>query len=101
MMNQTSMTAAASATPGEVEKCDPRRWWALACLLVGSFLALLDFFIVIVAMPSITSSLHATAADAHLIISGYAVVYAVFLITGGRLGDIHGRNSVFLIGLAG
>ena len=36
-----------------------------------------------------------------LVISGYAVVYAVFLITGGRLGDIFGRKSVFLIGLGG
>jgi EmrB/QacA subfamily drug resistance transporter len=95
------MTAVVSATRNEVENIDPRRWWALACLLVGSFLALLDFFIVVVAMPSITSDLRATAADAQLIISGYAVVYAVFLISGGRLGDIHGRKSVFLIGLSG
>ena len=28
-----------------------------------------------------------------LVISGYAVVYAVFLITGGRLGDIFGRKA--------
>jgi EmrB/QacA subfamily drug resistance transporter len=101
MKHETSITAAASATPSEVENIDSRRWWALVCLLVGSFLALLDFFIVIIAMPSITLGLQATAADAQLIISGYAVVYAVFLITGGRLGDIYGRKSVFLIGLAG
>ena len=36
-----------------------------------------------------------------LVISGYAIVYAVFLITGGRLGDIFGRKAVFMIGLAG
>ena len=101
MKHESSITAAASATAGEVENVDPKRWWALVCLLVGSFLALLDFFIVIIAMPSITSGLQATAADAQLIMSGYAVVYAVFLITGGRLGDIYGRKSVFLIGLAG
>ena len=70
-------------------------------LLVGAFLAPLDFFIVNVAMPAITSGLHATAAEVQLVISGYAVVYAVFLITGGRLGDIFGRKAIFLIGLAG
>ena len=73
----------------------------MAILLVGAFLAPLDFFIVNVAMPAITSGLHASAADVQLVISGYAVVYAVFLITGGRLGDIFGRKAVFLAGLAG
>jgi MFS family permease len=52
-------------------------------------------------MPSITAGLGATSADVQLVISGYAVVYAVFLITGGRLGDIFGRKPVFLVGLAG
>ena len=83
------------------EVIDPRRWAALAILLVGAFLAPLDFFIVNVAMPAITSGLRASAADVQLVISGYAVVYAVFLITGGRLGDIFGRKAVFLAGLAG
>jgi EmrB/QacA subfamily drug resistance transporter len=85
----------------ESERLDPRRWAALAVLLVGAFLAPLDFFIVNVALPSITQGLGASAADVQLVISGYAVVYAVFLITGGRLGDIFGRKSVFLVGLAG
>ncbi len=80
---------------------DPHRWAALAILLTGAFLAPLDFFIVNVAMPSITTGLGATAADVQLVISGYAIVYAVFLITGGRLGDIFGRKVVFMAGLAG
>jgi EmrB/QacA subfamily drug resistance transporter len=95
------MATLRATTPSQSEALDPRRWAALAVLLVGAFLAPLDFFIVNVAMPSITGGLHATAADAQLVISAYAVVYAVFLITGGRLGDIYGRKSVFLIGLAG
>jgi len=89
-----------NATPA-AETLDPNRWAALAVLLTGAFLAPLDFFIVNVAMPSITTGLHASAADVQLVISGYAVVYAVFLITGGRLGDIFGRKSTFLAGLAG
>jgi MFS family permease len=80
---------------------DPRRWAALAVLLVGAFLAPLDFFIVNVAMPAIASGLRASPAQIQLVISGYAVVYAVFLITGGRLGDIFGRKSTFMAGLAG
>ncbi|MET0971650.1 MAG: MFS transporter [Tardiphaga sp.] len=80
---------------------DPNRWAALAVLLTGAVLAPLDFFIVNNAMPAITQGLGATAADVQLVISGYAVIYAVFLITGGRLGDIYGRKSVFIIGLGG
>src|SRR5271170_4568157 len=91
------VTAIARA-PGEA--LDPRRWAALAILLVGAFLAPLDFFIVNVAMPAMAAGLKASAAEMQLVISGYAVVYAVFLITGGRLGDIFGRKSVFMVGLA-
>lgn len=93
------MTHAAAAD--DDAPLDPNRWAALAVLLVGSFLAPLDFFIVNNAMPAITAGLHARSSDVQLVISGYAVVYAVFLVTGGRLGDIHGRKSVFIIGLAG
>jgi EmrB/QacA subfamily drug resistance transporter len=95
------MSGVTNPTRIETETLDPRRWAALAVLLVGAFLAPLDFFIVNVAMPSITTGLNASAADVQLVISGYAVVYAVLLITGGRLGDIFGRKSIFLIGLAG
>src|ERR1700678_4520725 len=85
--------------PGEA--LDPRRWAALAILLVGAFLAPLDFFIVNVALPAMATGLKASAAEMQLVISGYAVVYAVLLITGGRLGDIFGRKALFMIGLAG
>jgi EmrB/QacA subfamily drug resistance transporter len=86
---------------GEKEEIDPRRWAALIVLLTGAFLAPLDFFIVNVAMPAITTGLGASSGEIQLVISGYAVVYAVFLITGGRLGDIFGRKQIFLVGLAG
>lgn len=85
----------------EVDRLDPRRWAALGVLLVGAFLAPLDFFIVNVALPSIRADLGASPSQVQLVISAYAVIYAVFLITGGRLGDIFGRKSVFLVGLVG
>jgi MFS family permease len=77
------------------------RWVALVVLLAGGFMPPLDFFIVNVALSSIHQSLGARPAELQLVISGYACGYAVFLITGGRLGDLFGRKRCFLIGMAG
>jgi MFS family permease len=68
--------------------------------MAGSFLPPVDFFIVNVTLPSIHASLGATPAELQLVISTYSAGYAVFLITGGRLGDLYGRRKLFLIGLA-
>lgn len=80
---------------------DPRRWAMFLILLVGAFLPPLDFFIVNVALPSIKQDLNASVSAEQLVISAYAGLYAVTLITGGRLGDIYGRGRVFFIGLTG
>jgi MFS family permease len=80
---------------------DKRRWLAFAVLLVGAFLPPLDFFIVNVALPSMQAGLGTSAAELQMVISGYAGAYAVFLITGGRLGDIFGRRKIFLLGISG
>jgi MFS family permease len=77
------------------------RWLALVVLLAGGFMPPLDFFIVNVALSSIHESLGASPAELQLVISGYACGYGVFLITGGRLGDLYGRKRCFLIGMAG
>ena len=78
-----------------------RRWLILPVLLAGTFLLLLDFSIVNVAMPSIRDSLRATTGESQLIIAFYAVAYSVLLITGGRLGDLFGRRAMFLGGMSG
>jgi MFS family permease len=95
------MSSTHALTATECVRPDPRRWTALAILLTGAFLPPLDFFIVNVALPSIRGDLHASAASLQLIMSAYAVAYAVLLILGGRLGDLYGRRRMFLIGLAG
>ncbi|NYE24003.1 MFS transporter [Pigmentiphaga litoralis] len=85
----------------ETNTSDKRRWLAFAVLLVGAFLPPLDFFIVNVALPSMQADLRTSAAELQMVISGYAGAYAVFLITGGRLGDIFGRRKIFLLGITG
>jgi EmrB/QacA subfamily drug resistance transporter len=77
------------------------RWLALAVLLTGAFLPILDFTIVNLALPSIRQNLGASSAQVQFVISAYAATYAVMLITGGRLGDLFGRKRMFLIGVAG
>jgi MFS family permease len=77
------------------------RWLALTVLLAGAFLPPVDYFIVNVTLPSIHLSLGATPAELQLVISVYAAGYAVFMITGGRLGDMYGRRRLFLLGMAG
>ncbi|MFI2127302.1 MFS transporter [Streptomyces sp. NPDC020299] len=61
----------------------------------------MDFFITNVALPSIDSSLHASAASLQLVIAGYGVAYAALLVLGGRLGDRYGRHRLFLAALVG
>ena len=75
------------------------RWLMLAVLLGGQFMALLDAFVVNVAMPSIGADLHASAAALQLVVGGYSAAYAMLLITGARLGDLYGRRRMYLLGV--
>src|SRR5664279_3368546 len=78
-----------------------QRTIALWVVLLAFFMDLLDTTIVNVAIPSIQSSLGASYSSIQWIIAGYALTFALFLITGGRLGDIFGYKPLFLIGMAG
>ena len=89
-----------SAVSAAITLSPAGRWLAFIVLLAGGLLPSVDFFIVNVSLPSIHTSLGASAAEAQLVISGYAAGYAVFLITGGRLGDLYGRRRMFLLGMA-
>ncbi len=76
-----------------------RRWIILAIVVTGTFMAILDIFIVNVAIPSIRSGLKANFSDVEFVVAGYTLAYAVLVITGGRLGDIYGRKSIFMLGM--
>jgi EmrB/QacA subfamily drug resistance transporter len=79
----------------------PRRWLILALILVVECMDLLDGTIVNIAAPSIRTDLHASLSALQWIAGGYALAFAIGLVTGGRLGDIFGRRRLFLIGVAG
>lgn len=85
-----------SAFPGA-----PHRWLALAIVMTAAFMDLVDVTIVNIAIPSIQRDAGASFGQIQWITAGYALAFAAGLITGGRLGDIHGRKRLFLIGVAG
>jgi EmrB/QacA subfamily drug resistance transporter len=76
------------------------RWLPLPVILAGTFMVVLDFFIVNVALPSMQAHLHASSGAIEWVVAGYGLTNAVFLITGSRLGDRLGRVRVFTVGLA-
>jgi EmrB/QacA subfamily drug resistance transporter len=73
---------------------------ALFVLSLGLFMTLLDLTIVNIAIPSIVDSIHATLDQVLWVLNAYSLLYAVLLITSGRLGDIYGPRNVFAVGIA-
>ena len=78
-----------------------RRWWVLATVVAAQFMFGVDAFIVNVAIPTVATELHASAAQIEAVIAIYLIAYATLVVTGGRLGDIHGTRNVFIAGVAG
>jgi EmrB/QacA subfamily drug resistance transporter len=76
------------------------RWVALAVLLTGAFIALLDTTIVNVALPTIRTALGASSATLSWIVSGYSLAFGLALIPAGRMGDRIGHKWVFIAGLS-
>jgi EmrB/QacA subfamily drug resistance transporter len=79
----------------------PRRWRILGFLLLVELMDLLDGSVVNTAIPSIREHLGSGTSAVQWIVGGYALTYAIGLVTGGRLGDIYGRRQVIQVGLVG
>jgi EmrB/QacA subfamily drug resistance transporter len=80
-------------------KASRASWLALAVVLAGMFMALIDSTVVNVALPSIRASLNADESTLSWIVSGYALTFGLALIPAGRLGDRLGHKWVFIVGL--
>lgn len=95
------MTTAHCDPPAAADAAYRRRWLALAVVMTASFMDLVDATIVNIAIPSITRDTGASYSAIQWVTGGYALAFAIGLITGGRLGDIYGRKRVFLLGIGG
>ena len=76
-----------------------RKTIRLALILVASFMMVLDFSIVNVALPSIERQLHLSSSLVDWVVTAYAIAFGGLLILGGRAADLLGRRRMFVIGL--
>src|SRR5437870_9425447 len=74
-------------------------WLVLLVLTTGFFMILLDTTIVNVAIPAMSAGLNTTLDQILWVLNAYILVFAVLLITAGRLGDLYGQKLLFLAGL--
>ena len=74
-------------------------WLVLVVLTTGFFMIMLDTTIVNVAIPAMSAGLNTTLDQILWVLNSYILVYAVLLITAGRLGDLYGQRNLFAIGL--
>jgi EmrB/QacA subfamily drug resistance transporter len=77
-----------------------RKWWTLGAVALGLFMIMLDNTIVNVALPSMERDLGIAVSELEWIVSGYALTFAVMMLTGGKLADMFGRRRIFIVGLA-
>jgi EmrB/QacA subfamily drug resistance transporter len=68
---------------------------AVAVLVVAN-----DFTALSVALPAIERELHTSVNTVQWVINGYAMVFGVLIVTGGRLADMFGRRRIFFTGAA-
>jgi len=94
-------TKATTTTVRTQAPADPTTGWApLAVLMCGTFLVVLDFFIVNVALPSMQRDLHASSSGLEWVVAGYGLTFSALLIAVTRLGDRWGRRRMFSMGVA-
>ncbi|MGW1591773.1 MFS transporter [Streptomyces sp. NPDC002386] len=76
-----------------------RHWRALMVLGTAQFLMVLDTSVMNVSISRLVEDFDTEVTAIQAVITLYALVMAAFMIIGGRLGDIHGRRRLFLLGL--
>lgn len=78
----------------------PQRYGAIATLVLGVFVAVLDGTIANVALPTIARDLGVSAAESIWIINANYLAVVIALLPLSSLGDIIGYRRIYLIGIA-
>jgi EmrB/QacA subfamily drug resistance transporter len=75
------------------------RWWPLVILSAAQFLMVLDQSVMNVSISQLVEDFDTDVTTIQAAITLYALVMAMLMLTGGKLGDIWGRERAFVVGL--
>ena len=75
------------------------RWWLLANVMIGTFMAVLDATIVNVGLPKIMASFGVGIDKIEWVLTAYMLALAVMLPTSGWMADRFGYKRVYFLGL--
>jgi EmrB/QacA subfamily drug resistance transporter len=89
------------ATDPAVGTEDRRRWLALCVIGIAQLMVVLDLTVMNIALPSAQRALQFSTADRQWVVTAYSLAFGSLLLAGGKLGDLLGRKTTFLVGLAG
>jgi len=78
----------------------PARYWAMAAILLGIALSVLDATLVNLALPDITRHFGAEPAAAVWVVNAYQLATLGLLLPCAKLGERVGYRRVYLVGLA-
>jgi EmrB/QacA subfamily drug resistance transporter len=76
-----------------------KRWWPLVALAAAQFLMVLDQSVMNVSISQLVEDFDTSVTTIQAVITLYCLVMAMFMLTGGKIGDIIGRRRAFVIGL--
>jgi EmrB/QacA subfamily drug resistance transporter len=95
--------AASRAAPTAPASAQGYKRLTVAIVALGALMTTLDSTVVNVALPVIRKDfgyLKVSVSDLQWVVNAYALTYAAFLLTSGKLGDLFGRRKIFLVGIA-
>jgi EmrB/QacA subfamily drug resistance transporter len=82
------------------ESVSRKQWLTLFVLCLAILIAVVDITVVNVTIPAIRAEFNVELNQVEWMIATYALVFAAFIITWGKLGDQFGRRLTFIAGLA-
>jgi EmrB/QacA subfamily drug resistance transporter len=100
------VTAEAETVPADERRNPPaeflyaNKWRIFGVMMIGWAMSLVDVSIVNITIPELQDEMSTDVATVTWVINAYNIMFAVLLVSMGRLADQFGRKRFFVVGLA-